>query len=167
MSENFISRVLDGNIVIQAYLVKEGITTEINLDQEGIKTVDDLNNSPLIKSFLQPTAEEIEAITNEKVGEYVDRLMAFCNQFVKDMMIENIRLGIGKADTKVVQAITDLTAPALNAVSLGSLRVAIEQIAAIDESQLDGHFLTSQRLTSKRNEIETFLGIPKSKAYND
>lgn len=106
-------------------------------------------------------------VAKQQVSNYVTRLDGFCLKFVRDMKVENILLGIGQADTKVVQQVTDITGAALNAVSLGSLRVALELIAAIPADQLDGHFLTSQRLTSKRNEIEDFLGIPKSKTYNE
>lgn len=106
-------------------------------------------------------------VAKQQVSNYVTRLDDFCNTFIRDMKVENILLGIGQADTKVVQQVTDITAAALNAVSLGSLRVAIELIAAIPADQLDGHFLTEARLTAKRNEIEGFLGIPKSKAYNE
>lgn len=112
----------------------------------------------------QPTADEI---SKQQISAYVDRLDAFCAAFIKGMKVENIGLGIGQADTKVVRHITDTTAAALNAVALGSLRVAIDQISIIPADQLDGHFLTEARLTAKRNEIEVFLGIPKSKVYNE
>lgn len=118
----------------------------------------------LLANTPQPTAQDI---AKQQIGAYVDRLDAFCASFIKAMKVENIGLGIGQADTAVVQQVTDITAAALNAVSLGSLRVAIELIAAIPADQLDGHFLTEARLTAKRNEIEGFLGIPKSKAYNE
>lgn len=111
--------------------------------------------------------EKAENIARQNVSNYVARLDEFCHTFIRDMKVENILLGIGQADTKVVQQVTDITAAALNAVSLGSLRVALELIAAIPADQLDGHFLTEARLTAKRNEIEVFLGITKSKAYNE
>ena len=122
------------------------------------------HNAYLKENTAQPTADEI---SKQQISAYVDRLDAFCAAFIKGMKVENIGLGIGQADTKVVRHITDTTAAALNAVALGSLRVAIDQISIIPADQLDGHFLTEARLTAKRNEIEGFLGLPKSAAYNE
>lgn len=141
------------------------VARHINSDGTVVEFEDFASYDAYVRgSTPQPTAEDL---AKEQVGAYVDRLDAFCADFVKRMKVENILLGIGRADTKVVQQVTDITAAALNAVSLGSLRVALELIAAIPADQLDGQFLTDQRLTTKRNEIEDFLGIPKSKTYNE
>lgn len=143
-------------MIVAQHINADGSVVEFETFAEQEKWIKE--NTP------QPTAEEI---SGQQIGAYVDRLDAFCAAFIKGMKVENIGLGIGQADTKIVQHITDITAPALNAVALGSLRVAIDQISIIPADQLDGHFLTEARLTAKRNEIEGFLGIPKSKVYNE
>lgn len=49
----------------------------------------------------------------------------------------------------------------------GNLRDAIDGIKLLTNAQFDGVFIRKSAMLKLRNETEGFLGLPKSKAYNE
>lgn len=96
-------------------------------------------------------------VAYQKVGEYVDRLKAFTDSFIRNVTRDNIILGIGDEPAEVVQSITDKTFDIVTDIERGFLKNAIAKIQAFPDEDLDAKYLTRPRLTSWANELLNFL----------
>lgn len=161
----YLHQIIQNGQVIEASVEIDGEVTIIDLEANNIVSQDDL------LTYFQTTypmnADEIKENALTKIAIYREGLQSFCRNFIDTMMDENIYMGIGSEDITLVTQVMAITEPTIKAVESGALKVAIALIKEIPEEQLDGKYLTSTRLTEKRNLIHSFLRIPPITNYKD
>jgi len=97
------------------------------------------------------------------VDKSISRAQLFGDTLIQQFAVENVLLGITQAGK--TRAVSDYLVKLLTYLETGSLYAAIEQIDALINDGLDSNlspFVTADRMTSYKNQIQDYLGIPRT-----
>jgi hypothetical protein len=84
----------------------------------------------------------------------------------RQFALQTVYLGIGQAPRAAQKNFDTNTRAITQALEVGKLSIAIEEIRTVPENKLDQQFITAANLLKMRNKIHLYLGEPVVASYN-
>lgn len=139
---------MDGNLETRDILNCENeVIGTLSLPEN---TSEDVWTQKLAPYATQPSVRTLQTA----VAEQVTAAMEFGRKLMAEVGAENVLLGYSVEDIKQIMTKTERVQMALLA---GALHIAIDELASIVTDEV---LVTAARITSVRNKIQTYLGLP-------
>lgn len=111
------------------------------------------------------TSSSFDPSMSEIVLSKIEQAQVFGDQLMRDFAVENVLAGITQAGKTTV--VTNYLHKLSHYIMTGSLYAAISEIDAIIADTSDAKtsvspFVTNDRMTSYKNKVQDYLGIPRT-----